>query len=360
MFALRECLANWASRAVLTATLAGLIAALLISVAYIEIAAADDALRTGDELVTDGYTTLLIGRNDQLQPTLTATDCTNLDGAAGVVAATWTTQGPPTRLWSRSGPELPTTVTGTGLLNLLAASPDGLANGHGEQLLIDQSSDIAGHNARPTLAFQAASGGIETDLFPTNLAILGQGATAALIEIAPDTDNDVDSCVVLTNRTDRDTVRAGIETAFAAEQGYSLQWALPNADRFDDPIITYRERPSRYAWLVTAAAGLVIIAFALRLRRADHAFYSISGLTHRRLRTLTLIETLGPIAIAALLTAATLAISTAVNNTPTNLATTGWTAALRALIALALSAAALCSLIAAGINDNAQTTLKDK
>ena len=181
MFALRESLANWASRPLLNATLAGLVAALLIAVAYIEIAAAEDAQSASDELVSDGYTTLLVGRNEQLQPKLRATDCAALDTTAGIVAATWSAEGSPTQLWSPNGPKLPTTVAGPGMLNLLAASPSALGAWTGEQLFIDATSDIASNSALTAVAFEPNTDGVPIALLPTNLAILGQGATAGLV-----------------------------------------------------------------------------------------------------------------------------------------------------------------------------------
>ncbi len=361
-FSLRETAANWASRSTLTFGVAVLIAALFVSVAYIELDSSRRAHHDGFELVADGYATLLISTDEQLRPRLTSIDCDRVDDVRGVQASTWTTTAPPTRLWSRSGPELPTTIAGPRVVDIARRSTPSLATWDGGQVLIDRTSALATSRRSISADARSANGPVvATAISPADLGILGQGTTAGLVMVGLPPDRDVDSCIVLTELAHRTAVRTALQAGFPAEQGYQLQWALPNADRFTDPIDAYHDRPSRHIWIAATVAALVIIGFHLRLRRTDHAFYSIAGLSTRRLRRLILTDTLGIVLAAVAIAIVVMTIQTRrLDTTTPAVVNAAWAGLARTAVAVLISTIALCWTHATNTTERATAALKER
>jgi hypothetical protein len=301
-----EAWANVAARPVLSLALIALWASGLITSFLAESMAVARVMHVEGELVDAGYRTLYVEPNDNIRTPLTATDCEALGRIHGVRSAIWLLPAQPGNLMAPQGPPVSVRPMGGDVVGFLASSdPHAMTDWGGAQVFIDSVSSIVEHGRSRVLRLHVGDRSQLVEAHSTVLTTLGAGMAGNIAVVTHETE-DVESCALLVDDDRRQLVRDSVAAALPVGRGYVARWALPSADRFESAGTRFAERGSQWVWLAGVAAIVVTWSMNLRIRRPDHAFYAVCGMTARRLMLLMWLE----LALLGLLSA--LAATTAV------------------------------------------------
>jgi hypothetical protein len=191
------------------------------------------------------------------------------------------------------------------------------------------------------------------------LTALGAGASgnAVLVDMRTGT---ASACAAFIDSKDRAAVIQSVDVAFPAVLGYSRQWAMPNADRFETPEVRFEQRPSHFYWLWSAVVFTALWTLHMRIRRADYALYAILGLTRRRISAMAMGELLAILLVGSICVAVVSTAGIWLRNTPPESMRVGILSMTRAVLAMSLLGIVSCWYLAGAAAAGALDAIKDR
>ncbi|CAN5533205.1 hypothetical protein BH20CHL7_BH20CHL7_12120 [soil metagenome] len=350
-----------ASRIWLTGGLILGLAALLVAATVAEANEALSARVYEDELVTAGYSTLIIERSDQVPGTpLSTADCAAIAGVDGVGPVLSVRQAVSMPGWAPRGPDLTVMPVGGDIVAFVGAiDPTGIQSWRTAQTFVDRgSSASSGSSPEYPLPLFPLGRRVDTTAIAVELDALGPGASGALL-VADSRSGRVDACALFVASDFRDTVARSIQVAFPAVSGFSQRWALTNADRFSSPRDRFEGRPTKHIWIASAAVFTGFWLFYLRLRRSEHGLYAVIGLSPVAITVLTIIELLAIALTASILAAVVIGLAAVRADTLSEFLAIGAASGIRTLMACVLISAVWSAYAASRTSTSTIEALKD-
>ncbi len=357
----REAFANTAARPLLTTGLVVVVAALTLGATVTEVLSATSTRRYADDLVANGWATLVVDYQKQDGTGLTADDCRNLADITGVRAFVFLRE--PTELALAASPELNVQVWPAGgpvPEFFQAVKVQSISQHRIGALFVDVGSTYAS-SRNVEYPIRVRINGKTDAIWATtiDLASLGAGFEGAALAI-DNRPGTISACALAVDPNARFEVVASVDAAFPSTEGFGSRWALSGADRFEHPRSRFEARTSQHYWAVAALVAGAMIAMLQRLRRADYALYSITGLSRMRTATLILYESL-LVAIPAIgFGLAVLTVAGARRAVSNSDLSAGLASGVRLAIAVTLLSAAAAWLTATRAATGTVSALKDR
>lgn len=276
---IREALRNLLSRPALSLFMTLSITAIFGGSSVVVLKLTDDAFDRQAALQNSGYLTFRVERSSDFGGHVNSLDCDALSSGEHIVASTWIGAEKEFDLLDFEGPPLRVTPVGNGIDGVLAAigihtPPTNMLVGAESQFASSATLNLIG----PTFARPETRSTAGTDLRSLGSAFAG----GALIR-DPTTVGPVDACVGVADIQARASGLATIRSGFPPESGYSAYYVLDLPEQVETPLQKFEtHRSRRYPELVALVTTILWLLY-LRLRRAEMVFYSLAGLTRRRL-----------------------------------------------------------------------------
>jgi hypothetical protein len=298
---------NIASRLALMIALVCLTLSILASVLVAEANTASEVRRYADSLASSGFGTMFVLADESRGTPLDPSDCMALARISGVRAAIGIGQPISYHLWSNGGPLLSAYPASGDLVRFVSAiNPRISTKFDAAQVFVGASLPTLGDRTSPYLLRVEGSGQLfDVTGMTVDLGALGGSYSAATLFADPAPRQEA-ACVLVVRNNAREHVLISVGSAMPLLAGYSTQWALTNAEKFELPRDRFERRSSQWLWIGAAVLLAVVWALFLRLRRPEYALYSVAGLTTWEifcLAALELIFVYAPSLLAGLLLA---------------------------------------------------------
>lgn len=292
----REAVLNLRSNATRTAVLAGITAAALGTLAFLELRQAADIRAFAREYdAAGGYVVVVTPAEGA---TLSAGRCAAIESQEGVIAA-----GPVRLIGVESFTSAPgvlfqSAVVGEGTLRVWTPGTQSAPSPPGESLAVGVA--LAKELGLRAGSYIAAAGGMPAAVSAVIDSRRNPQIQRWALDVAPP-DGTADACWVAFRRASYAAGQTGLPAWFASGSREPLVRPYLRSDQFTrDPAQEFAGRPQRFGWL--AAAGLIVALAVLAawFRRSEIGLYLAVGTSRAQLLGLLAIETLVVTAIAFL------------------------------------------------------------
>jgi hypothetical protein len=350
-----EARSNLGARLGLTIALVSIVSAGTFGVFVTELRSTADALVYSDFLRDNGFDTYLVKPSDanNAEP-LTDDICRSLRPVPGVKAVAWAKGPLPAHLHSQAGPFVNVLLI-DGDFHKMARflNPGASPTLESTAALLDTSYRAVPFRPDGSTGFRLTTAAGVYSIAAQSMQLGGLGRLAASSLVASTTiRGPIDACFLAVARDDRQIVVNTVDAAAPSLRGYSRQWILANAEKFELPERRFDARISHWYWLAATLIMTLPWLFYLRLRRPDFAVYAIGGATYLRLVALACAEGLMVVIPGTAITAAAMVATVRWQGTAGQIVRVGATSAARTALATLIIWPLLATL---GVRGRART-----